>query len=435
MSPNSYRDFDQYSGDCDRLPKCRRQIGLPGRDCTPRVSCKFMTDEELLALFRLDETDRVERKASLSDRDKVRQAICAFANDLPNHRQTGVIFIGQSDDRSCAGLPITDELLRTASGFRSEGLLQPFPTMSVRKVTLEGCTVAAVEVEPSDNPPVRFEGRTWIRVGPRRSIATAEEERRLVEKRRWGTLTFDAQPVVGAHLDDLDLTRFQVEYLPSAVSPEALAENGRSRDMQLRALRLVSPDGVPTATALLMLGKNPRHWFPGAYIQFLRIDGTSLTDSLRDKHELSGTLVDQLRQIDELVRLNIVTRTSIGGAVRIESPDYPEEALRQLIRNAVLHRTYEGTTAPVRVTWFSDRVEIQNPGGPYGQVTKETFGYPGVTDYRNPTIAEGFQLMGLVEKFGVGIAIARNRLKVNGNADPEFVVEDAHVLAIVRKRV
>lgn len=393
-----------------------------------------MTEDDLLALFHLDESDRVERKASLSDRDKVRQAICAFANDLPNHRQPGVIFIGQNDDRSCAGLPITDELLRTLSGFRSEGLLQPFPTMSVRKITLGECTVAAVEVEPSDNPPVRFDGRTWIRVGPRRSIATAEEERRLVEKRRWGSLTFDAQPVMGARLDDLDMTRFQLEYLPSAVSPEALAENGRPLDMQLKALRLVNASGIPTATAVLMLGKNPRHWFPGAYIQFLRIEGTRLTDPLRDKHELSGTLVDQLRQLDELVRLNIVTRASVGGPIRIESSDYPEEAIRQLSRNAVLHRSYEGTTAPVRLTWFSDRVEIQNPGGPYGQVTRETFGNPGVADYRNPTIAEGFKLMGLVEKFGVGIAIARDRLKANGNPEPEFVVEDAHVLAIVRKR-
>jgi len=393
-----------------------------------------MTDEELLALFRIDETDRVERKASPSDREKIRQAICAFANDLPNHRQPGVIFVGQSDDRSCAGLSVTDELLRTLSGFRSEGLLQPFPTMSVRKVTLDDCTVAVVEVEPSDNPPVRFEGRIWVRVGPRRSIATAEEERRLVEKRRWGNLMFDAQPVAGTQQSDLDLARFQVEYLPAAVSPEALAENGRSLDMQLRALRLVNQDGIPTATAVLMLGKNPRHWFPGAYIQFLRIEGTSLTDPLRDRHELSGTLVDQLRQLDELVRLNIATRTTLGGPIRLESPDFPEEALRQLVRNAVLHRTYEGTAAPVRVTWFSDRVEIQNPGGPYGQVTRTTFGQPGVADYRNPTIAEAFKMMGLVEKFGVGIAIARDRLKINGNPEPEFVVEDAHVLAIVRRR-
>jgi ATP-dependent DNA helicase RecG len=391
-----------------------------------------MNDDELLTLFRLAESDRVERKESLADPDRVRQAICAHANDLPNHRQTGVIFVGQRDDLSCAGLAIDDRLLLTVAGFRSEGKLLPFPTMHVRRAVLDGCAVAAIEVEPSDNPPVRLDGRTWVRVGPRRALATAEEERRLVEKRRWGSLPFDAHGVKGASRDDLDLRRFQLEYLPVAVSPEVLAENQRSLDHQLRALRLMQPDGTPTVTAILMLGLEPRQWIPGAYVQFLRVDGVRLTDPLIDQRELAGTLVDQLRQIDELVRLNIHRAAAVGDAVRVESRDYPEPALRQLVRNAVLHRTYEGSAAPVRVTWFSDRVEIQSPGGPYGQVTKTSFGMPGVADYRNPTIAEALKLMGFVERFGIGIAIARDSLASNGNPPLELTVEDAHILAIVR---
>jgi len=393
-----------------------------------------MNEDELLALFRLQESDRVERKESLVDRDRVRQAICSHANDLPNHRQTGVIFIGQRDDLSCAGTTVDDSLLLILAGFRSEGKLLPFPTMHVRKFTFDGCTVAVIEVEPSDNPPIRLDGRIWVRVGPRRAIATAEEERRLVEKRRWGMLPFDAHGVRGATRDDLDLRRFQLEYLPVAVSPEALAENQRTLEHQLRALRLMHPDGTPTVTAILMLGIEPRQWIPGAYLQFLRIDGVNLTDSLIDQREISGTLADQLRQIDELVRLNIRRATIVGGALRSETLSYPEEAIRQLVRNAVLHRTYEGSAAPVRVTWFSDRVEIQSPGGPYGQVTKASFGMSGVADYRNPTIAEALKSMGFVERFGIGIAIARERLAANGNPPLELVVEDAHILALVRAK-
>ena len=59
-------------------------------------------------LFEDLESDRVERKASISDRDKIRQAICSFANDLPNHQQPGVIFIGANDDGTCANLAITE---------------------------------------------------------------------------------------------------------------------------------------------------------------------------------------------------------------------------------------------------------------------------------------------------------------------------------------
>src|SRR5262245_56070348 len=124
-----------------------------------------MTEPELLDLFRTQESDRVERKASLGDGARVRQAICALANDLPNHRQQGVIFVGQNDDLSCAGICVDDRLLQTLAGYRNDGLLQPFPTMYVRRATLDGCELAVVEVEPSDNPPVKFDGRTWIRVG------------------------------------------------------------------------------------------------------------------------------------------------------------------------------------------------------------------------------------------------------------------------------
>jgi ATP-dependent DNA helicase RecG len=141
-----------------------------------------MTDAELLDLFRLAESERVERKESYaSSADRIRQAICAHANDLPNHRQPGVVFVGQRDNLSCANLAIDDALLKNLAGIRVEGKLLPFPTMAVRRVVLDGCAVAVIEVEPSDNPPVRCDGRVWIRVGPRRAIATAEEERRLVE--------------------------------------------------------------------------------------------------------------------------------------------------------------------------------------------------------------------------------------------------------------
>lgn len=389
---------------------------------------------ELQTLFSHDESERVERKESLSDKEKIRQAICAMANDLPGHGKTGVIFVGQRDDKSCAGLNVDQRLLETLAAIRSDGNILPFPVMSVRKETFGLCTVAVIEVEPSTNPPVKLAGRIWIRVGPRRAIATAEEERRLLEKRRWGNLPFDAHGVVGASVDnDLDLKRFRIEYLPSATSPEALAENSRPVELQLRVLRLSRPDGTPTVTGILMLGVDPRAWIPGAYIQFLRIDGIELTDGIRDQQEISGTVGDQLRQMDELVRLNISHPSKIGGPSRLETPDYPEEAIRQLVRNALLHRSYEGTHAPVRITWFNDRIEIQSPGGPFGQVTRTTFG-TGVADYRNPTLAEALKDQGFVERFGVGIAIARNSLAMNGNPAPEFIIEDAHVLAIVRAR-
>jgi ATP-dependent DNA helicase RecG len=396
-----------------------------------------MENAELKSLLADLESGRVERKASVSDRDKIRQAICAFANDLPNHRKAGVLFVGVHDDGKCAGLPITDELLRTLSDVRSDGNTVPFPSMTLQKRTLGGCEVAVVVVEPSDAPPVRYQGRVWVRIGPRRAVASPEEERRLTEKRRAKDLPFDLHPVASATLGDLDLDLFRRTYLPASVANDVLDQNQRSLEEQLTSLILAVSNGLatPTVVGILVAGKDPLRFLPGAYLQFLRVDGTDLADPVRDAAELSGPLPELLRAVEEKLTAHLETaRDLTSGPTEAVHPDYPMVALQQLTRNAILHRTYEGTSAPVRVSWFSDRIEILSPGGPYGLVNRQNFGRPGITDYRNPHLAEAMRNLGYVQKFGVGIALARQALLGNANPPLEFRVEDTHVLAVIGRR-
>ncbi len=393
-----------------------------------------MTNQELEKLLAEMESDRVERKASASDRDKIRQAVCAFANDLPNHQLPGVVFVGVNDDGSCANLAITDELLLTLASMQSDGNITPFPSLVVQKKSLNGCELAVVIVEPADAPPVRYNGRVWVRVGPRRAQATAEQERRLSEKRRSKDQPFDLQVVRSASLDDLDLELFRRVYLPSAVSFDVLDQNQRSVEDQLKSLRFVTAELQPTFLGVLTIGKDPRQFLPGAYIQFIRFDGTELTDPIKDQKEIDGALPDLLSLLDSVFEAHISVATDFTSqAIEQRRPDFPIVALQQLARNAVLHRSYEGTNAPVRINWFSDRIEIQNPGGPFGQVTRQNFGQPGITDYRNPHLAEVLKNLGYVQRFGVGIQQARKELQKNGNPPPEFTAEDAFTLAIIRK--
>jgi ATP-dependent DNA helicase RecG len=150
---------------------------------------------------------------------------------------------------------------------------------------------------------------------------------------------------------------------------------------------------------------------------------------------LSGTAPDVILEVEEILRSHIETVVTFAGLPTEErKPSVPFEALQQLFRNAVLHRTYESSNAPVRVSWFDDRVEIHSPGGPYGQVTVETIGQPGLTDYRNPTLAGVLNQLGFVQRFGVGIQVARDRLSQNGNAPLEFQASVAAVAAVVRLR-
>ena len=86
-----------------------------------------MTDQELQDLLADLESDRVERKASFADPERVSQAVCAFANDMPNHQLPGVVFIGASDDGTCAALKMSDQLLLTLAHLRSDGNIVPIP--------------------------------------------------------------------------------------------------------------------------------------------------------------------------------------------------------------------------------------------------------------------------------------------------------------------
>jgi ATP-dependent DNA helicase RecG len=394
-----------------------------------------MEYQELENMLNDLESDRVERKASIADPDKICQAICAFANDLPNHQKPGALFIGVNDDGSCANLPISDHTLLTLSNMRSQGNILPLPLMSVDKMTLKGCEVVVIQVEPSSASPVRYKGRTWVRVGPRRAIATPEEERRLAEKRRARDLPFDIQPIPSASLNDLNLDYFKQEYLPLALSPDIILQNQRPIELQLSSLRFTSVDSQPTMLGIVVVGKDPLDFIPGAYIQFLRIDGLELTDPIKDQKEIGGPLPDLLRLLDETLQAHISVATDITSQPQeIRHPDYPIVALQQLARNAVMHRTYEGTNAPVRIQWFSDRIEIQNPGGPFGLVDRSNFGTPGITDYRNPHLAEAMKNLGYVQRFGIGIPTASREMEKNRNPPLEFTVEETFILVTLRRR-
>lgn len=132
-----------------------------------------MTPEELREILADIESDRIEKTISTKNTDKLGQAICAFANDLPNHNKPGYLIVG-IDEKTGEMLPsseITDRLLQNLSAIRTDGQLQPQPSMTVEKVGLPEGSVAVVTVQPHTFPPVRYNGNIWVRVGPRKGKA------------------------------------------------------------------------------------------------------------------------------------------------------------------------------------------------------------------------------------------------------------------------
>jgi ATP-dependent DNA helicase RecG len=297
--------------------------------------------------------------------------------------------------------------------------------------------VAVVTTWPSDSPPVRYKGRIWVRIGPRRAVASAQDERILNEKRRHRDPHFDARRASAARLADLSLRRFEEDYLPSAVDVETLASNDRSTEERLAATKMIVSvdDPVPTVGGILVLGKRPQDFLPGAYAQFLRIAGTEFGDHVTDSEICRGPIVDIVRRLDDkLIAHNRTSVDFLSGPVEIRDSTYPLDAVQQLVRNAVMHRTYEDTNAPTHVYWFDDRIEISSPGGPYGAVNAGNFGQPGVVDYRNPILAEAMRVLGLVQRYGFGIPAARRLLRAGGHPEPDFRVDPSWVHCTVRAR-
>lgn len=392
----------------------------------------MLRQEELIELLTDLELDRIERTISTNDTDKFGQAICAFANDLPNHRKPGYLLIGVRDNGTLSNLTVTDELLKNLGGIRSDGNILPQPFMNVSKLSLADGDVAVVEVFPSDLPPVRYKGRVHIRVGPRKAIANEQEERVLSERRVALARSFDARPCSEAVLGDLAMGQFDV-YRREAVDPETIADNHRPIELQLSSLRLFDPErACPTHAGILLFGKNPRFYLPGAYVQYLKLPGTDLTDVPDDQAEISGDLHSVLRELD--IRLKSLIQTSMRSVSSLEEkllPDYPEWALRELLMNAVMHRNYDSNT-PIRFYAFSDHIEIQSPGGLYGEATPENF--PTRNSYRNPVIAEAMKSLGFVNKFGYGVQRAQALLAQNGNPPAQFEFDEHAVLVKIYRR-
>lgn len=393
-----------------------------------------MTAEELKNLIENGEADRVEMTRSTGDTDKFRESICSFSNDMAGRGLPGYLLIGVDEKDPSFRLHATDELLQQFASYRSDGQIMPLPVMNVSAVPHSdgGGDVVVVEVHPHDLPPVRYRGRTCIRVGPRKDFATEAEERVLIERRAAHFRTFDATPCPEGDLQRLDLETFRQTYRPQAIAAEVIAENHRDVPEQLAALRFYNlKRSCPTNAGMLVFAYDPLDLFPGAKVQFVQYAGPELGDDVSAEKSFTGNLITILAELDSFLKGRFTQKPVSISELREQTVyDYPPEAVRELLMNGILHRDYQ-STSPLRFYEFSDRIEIQSPGGLYGEASPENF--PRVNAYRNPIIAEAMHALGYVNRFGRGIARANRFLADNGSPAAEFDYQTNHFLALLRK--
>ena len=316
--------------------------------------------------------------------------------------------IGADDNGKLDGQTFTDEQLRSYAGLRNSGTILPPPAMMVYKETFPEGEIAIIEVQPSEDTPVRYKGVIWIRIGARKAEANTEEERILTEKGQVHSSSFDGHPCREATIDDIDVELFKKEYLPKAVSPVTLAKDKRTPIQQMASLRLFDTRfNCPTYAGILLLGNDPQYFIPGAYIQYVKFAGATRATKVLKENRFKGNLITMLKELEYFIKYSIENKRPEFVSVLREEPriNYPWEAIRELAMNAVMHRAYNGNNSPIKFYEYSDRIEIDNPGNLYGKVNLENF--PNETDYRNPNIAEIMLNLGYVNRFGSGVAITR----------------------------
>ncbi len=390
----------------------------------------MITSEEISDLLKSTESYRVERTISTSNMDKFCEAICAFANDMPGSRKNGYLIIGANDDGSIAGMTIDDALLKKIAGIRSDGNILPLPAMSVERFVFPEGELLVAEVRPSDLPPVRYRGRAFIRIGPRRDIATDAEERILAERRCSFMATFDATPCLNAKIEDLDIDYIKSSYLPKIFDSETLAEDKRDIKDQLASIHLFDRDNdCPTYAGIILFGKNPKYFLMGDYVQFVRFAGKDKGGEILNERQFDGPLYKMLPSLESFVKDAIITQRPVPESLFRERTvwNYPEGAIRELVMNACMHRDYQ-SNMPIRIYQFDDYIEIMNAGGLYGEVRPENF--PSVNDYRNPLVAEAMRIGKYVNKFNRGITRVQEMLKENGNTPAEFDINTITVFRV-----
>ncbi len=386
------------------------------------------------------ETDRIEWKRSPQDSDGILRAACALANDLGGSGKPGRLVIGLDKDGARLGVDGArlDQIQQDLSNRLRSTKIQPTPSFDIAvDAGTDGVTLLIVTVAPYPVPPVvMVDGIAWVRQGSSTRRATQADLMRLSERRPEHSQPFDLRPIAAATLADLNLGRLRPKY--QAERAEDLdGETFPALEQWLTQRQLGRPVAGtwrPNPAALLLHGLSPQSWLPGAKVEFVRYAGRDIDSDVVIRKAVTGTLADQLEGVWTQISAHLASvpdHRANGGMIERYVPQYPLEALKELARNLVQHRLYEGTHAPGRVEWFSTHIEFSNPGGPFGRASEGELGEH--SDYRNPVVTAGLVEMGYVQQLGRGIRRARLQLARNGNP-PLEVEKDGFTRLTVRAR-
>lgn len=218
---------------------------------------------------------------------------------------------------------------------------------------------------------------------------------------------------------DIDLKVVEF-FRKNALSTKRISPAAASSDTKLLFKNLLlSEDKLLKRAAILLFGKDPRKFFINAYIKIGRFGKTD--DDLRSQDIIEGNALQLADHTNEILEKKyLVSPISYKGLYRIEGSEYPTEALREVLLNAIIHRDYMG--APILVSVYDDKLMVWNEGSLPPDLTIELLKQKHPSRPRNPRIADIFFKAGLIEAWGRGILKIINECKSFGLPEPQFEI-------------
>jgi ATP-dependent DNA helicase RecG len=261
-----------------------------------------------------------------------------------------------------------------------------------------------------------LDGRYLGRTGAQTNPLSARELYKLLQQR--GAVQFETRIIPEASVNDLD--EDQVMAYTHFAGNVPLGDLEKSYEFLIKrgCLKRVSDELLLTYAALLLFGRYPEQWLPNATILAGRFPGVALS-GMYIKKDIKGNLPEQLRQAEEFIRTNLNTTVRLVGLQHQESLEYPFEAVRELLVNAVAHRDYNLQGDNIHINIFADRLEISSPGTLPGPVTLENLLEARFA--RNAVISQVLSDLGFVERLGYGLDRVVDVTRNAGLLPPEFV--------------
>jgi ATP-dependent DNA helicase RecG len=366
------------------------------------------------------------KKAEGGTPQRLYNTLSSFSNQAGG----GVIIFGidQDNDYNVCGVydPQDLQVKVTDQAQQMEPVVRPLFTVA----QIDGKTIVSAEISECDvyEKPCYYRGAgkmrgSFVRVGESDQPMTEYEIYSYEVFRRKIQDELRTVPEgIGAKLNDsrvslfLSKMRVQKPNFTNLTDSDALTLCGLFKD------------GQPTVAGLLLFGLYPQANFPGFDITALVIPGYAMGntagDGVRfiDNKRIGGTIPELLEGAMAFVHRNIKVRTIIDdNGKRVDKMEYPLKAIREIILNALIHRDYSSHTesSPIRIMFFSDRLEVENPGGLYGRLTINELGMVGA-DTRNPSIAAALEILIDTENRFSGIPTIRYEMEAAGLPAPKF---------------